>query len=87
VIGIKKKPDTRHVRKKPIVYYATDIFFGFGFFEKPHITLKKASIPLKMYFKSFAHLENPSYELKKASISLKMSSNSLVIFIKATYFL
>jgi hypothetical protein len=57
VIGIMKKPDTG--QKK--TYHATDNFFGFGFFEKPHITLKKALTPLEMYFKSLAMFENPSH--------------------------
>jgi hypothetical protein len=40
---------------------------------------KKASIPLKMYFRSLAILE-------KASISLKKSSKIIKIFIKAPRF-
>jgi hypothetical protein len=47
--------------------------------KKPQFTLKKASIPLKMYLKSLEILE-------KASISLKKPSKIVVIFIKDPHF-
>jgi hypothetical protein len=47
--------------------------------KKPHVTLKKARTPLKMYLKIFGILG-------KASISLKKYLKIIEIFIKALHF-
>jgi hypothetical protein len=48
-----------HITGKSLSF-SLNVLKSLGFFEKPHISFKKASISLKMYLKNLAVFEKPS---------------------------